>query len=138
MTTPLPLPVADALAGSVRLVVPEVALVGTACVLFTMAAFSPKRSAAFLVSVAGVAVAIALACWFGPKEAGFVGSDRSLLTHLSIDPTGPAGFVRGLSLVGLVVFLFMTATEAPPGESRGVLRLSLRPWGGRVPRGPGE
>ena len=117
MTTPLPLPVADALAGSVRLVVPEVALVGTACVLFTMAAFSPKRSAAFLVSVAGVAVAIALACWFGPKEAGFVGSDRSLLTHLSIDPTGPAGFVRGLSLVGLVVFLFMTATEAPRAKA---------------------
>jgi NADH-quinone oxidoreductase subunit N len=113
VTPPLPPPVADALAGAVRLVVPEVALVGTACVLFTMAAFSPKRSAAFLVALVGAVTALALAYQYGPKEAAFVGADRSLLVHSTIDPTGPAGFVRWLSLLGLVVFLFTTATEAP-------------------------
>ena len=108
----MPITVSDAMAAAVQLVVPEVALVGTACVLFTLAAFSPQRATTFVIALLGIAAAMALAVWFGPKEASIVGADRAVLFHSTIDPNGPALFVRWIALIAVAAFAFVVYTES--------------------------
>ncbi len=90
------------LTGSVRLVLPEIALVGTACVLFLLAAFGVGRSSAFVVSLLGIGGAAAVAVVF-PEPA--LPADQ--LTIAVIDPSRMAEFVRWLTLVSAAVFAFI-------------------------------
>lgn len=124
MTTPISTPAADVMAAAIRLVVPEAALVGAACVLFLLAAFSVKRVTAFAVSIAGIAVAMILAETYGPLEAAIVGSDHGLLFFTTIDPLGPAFVLRWLALIGAAVLSFLVYDETSDrhaGETFGCL-----------------
>ena len=111
MTTPLSSSDADVMAAAIRLVVPEVALVGAACVLFLLAAFSVTRVTAFVASILGIALAMLLADGYGPQEAALVGSDRGSLYFSTIDPLGPALYFRWLALIGAAVLAFLVYGE---------------------------
>jgi NADH-quinone oxidoreductase subunit N len=124
VTTPISPPAADVMAAAIRLVVPEAALVGAACVLFLLAAFSIQRITAFAVAIAGIAVAMILAASYGPLEAAIVGSDRSSLFYSTIDPLGPALVFRWLALIGAAVLVFLIYGESADrtaGETFGCL-----------------
>jgi len=90
------------LTGSVRLVLPEAALVGTACALFLLAAFGVGRSLAFVVTLLGIGGAAAVALLF--PEQPLAAEQLSLAV---IDPSPAAAFVRWLALVSAAVFAFI-------------------------------
>lgn len=122
MTTPISSPAADVMAAAIRLVVPEVALAGAACVLFVMAAFSVKRATAFLATILGIGLAMVLANSYGPQESALVGSDRSSLYFSTIDPLGPALYIRWLALIGAAVLaslVFVETSDRTAGEYYG-------------------
>jgi NADH-quinone oxidoreductase subunit N len=111
VTTPISSPAVDVMAAAIRLVVPEVALVGAACVLFLFAAFSVKRITAFVVTLLGIGLAMLLANGYGPQEAAIFGSDRSSLFFSTIDPLGSAMYFRWLTLIGAAVLAFLVYGE---------------------------
>ncbi len=104
------------LTGAFRLVVPEAALVGVACLLFLYAVASPRRRGAVVLGLAGVALAAALAAVLGPGEvrdfwAGVEGTPYLPRAIAPFDPTGPAAFVRWLALGAAAVFLLLSWPE---------------------------
>jgi NADH-quinone oxidoreductase subunit N len=92
------------LKGVFRLVVPEIALLGTACVVFLLGCFYNRRWLWFLASLAGVGLSAVLAAMVktGVPEA---------MTTAPIIPDATAAFVRWVSLVSAAVFLFVSWPE---------------------------
>ena len=95
--TPLP----DATAfqtAAYRMILPEVALLAAACLLFAVGLAAPRRLVAFLIGLAGLAVAAGLAVSTGAAELVAFGDPAVGRTLAPFDPTGVAGFTRWLAL----------------------------------------
>ena len=106
----------ELLTGVVRMVLPEVALVGTACLLFVLAVVYARRFLAVGVGLVGLIWAMALTFTYGSTElAAFWGAvdGTGYSPHVlaAIDPTGPAGFVRWLALAAGVALLLLSWPE---------------------------
>lgn len=93
-----------------RLILPEVALLAVACLLFVVGLAAPRRTIAFWIGMAGLGLAALLAAL--PSVGG---TERVLFDDFALnrslapfDPTGVAGFVRWLTL-GTAVVLLMAA-----------------------------
>jgi len=94
--------------GVFRLVAPEIALIGTACVIFLIGSFYNRRWLWFLVSLGGAGLAMIL--------AGTIRTDfPPLLTSAPIVPDATAAFIRWLCLGAVVVLLLMTWPEVTGG-----------------------
>ncbi len=99
------------LKGVFRLVAPEIALVGTACVVFLFGCMYNRRWLWFLVSLLGVGLAMIL--------AGTVKTEMPpLMTAAPIVPDATAGFVRWVALIAAVVLLFISWAEVTSTTSR--------------------
>lgn len=116
--TPLTLPdFKEHLLASVKFVLPEVTLVGAACVLFLLACVRGGRGVSLLFALLGV-VGAGLVAWFVPegvlvKAAGVSGTDFNP-AYSPMDPTGAAGFVRWLALAAAALYLFLGWTDSKP------------------------
>jgi NADH-quinone oxidoreductase subunit N len=101
----------DHLTSAVRYVLPESALVATACLLFVLAAFRVGRLAATAIALAGT-VAAALVMAFVP-EPPVIEAAYSVM-----NPTPLAAFVRGLTLTALALYILIGwgETKEYPGE----------------------
>ncbi|MCE9565231.1 MAG: NADH-quinone oxidoreductase subunit N [Planctomycetes bacterium] len=94
----------DTLKGVFRLVVPEIALIGTACVVFLFGCILNRRWLWFTVSFLGVILAMIL--------AGTVKTHTpELLTSASIVPDATANFIRWVALISAAVLLFISWPE---------------------------
>ncbi len=103
--TPLTDPgVQQSFLGVFRAVLPEIVLVGTACLAFLGGPFFNRRWLWFFVSLLGVAGAMVVA---GVVKADLPG----LPTAAAILPDAAAGFVRWVALVAAAVFLFVSWPE---------------------------
>lgn len=92
------------LKGVFRLAAPEIALIGTACVLFLAGSVYNRRWLWFIVSLAGVALAMIL--------AGVVKTTMPpVLTAASIIPDSAAAFARWFALIAVAVLLFLSWAE---------------------------
>jgi NADH-quinone oxidoreductase subunit N len=96
----------ERLAAVVEYVLPEVTLVGTACLLFVLAVVLNRRTLSLAVALLGVVGAGVVAVFVPENVSGF------LPAYNPIDPTGAAGFVRWLTLVSAAVYLLVCAREA--------------------------
>lgn len=95
--------VQQTLRGVFRQTAPEIALIGTACVVFLLGCFYNRRWLWFLASLAGVALAGVLAA---------VKTDMpAVLTVAPIIPDAAATFVRWVAIVSAAVFLFVSWAE---------------------------
>jgi NADH-quinone oxidoreductase subunit N len=95
--------VQQTLTGVFRLCMPEIALLGTACVAFLFGCVYNRRWLWFLVSLAGVTLAVILAR---------VRTDMPpVMTVAPIIPDAAAVFVRWVALVSTIVFLFVSWPE---------------------------
>jgi len=92
------------LKGVFRLVAPEIALVGTACIVFLFGAAYNRRWLWFLVSLVGVLVAMTLA---GAVKTAM----PPLLTAAPIIPDAAAAFTRWVALLALLLLLFVSWAE---------------------------
>lgn len=107
--TPAP---AEILTESFRYVLPEMALVGAACLLFLLAVYVRGRAAAVGVAFVGLLIAAALATR-GHVEistyeaAAETAKLQTLRTLAIIDPTGAAGFVRWMAIGSAALFLLI-------------------------------
>jgi NADH-quinone oxidoreductase subunit N len=104
------------LLGSFQLIVPEVVLVGVACVLFLLGLAVPRRLPAVALALAGVIGAAIVAALLGGHEVRdfwhvVEGTSFSARTVAPFDPTGPAAFVRWLSLISAGVYVLMCWPE---------------------------
>lgn len=98
----------DALTGVFRLVVPEVALVGAACVLFLAGLFVRGRAVHFALALAGLAAAAVLAVVFHREDVDAFAADGLVSPVLP----GPAAvFVRWLVLGLGLLFLLVSTKE---------------------------
>jgi NADH-quinone oxidoreductase subunit N len=88
-----------------RLAAPEIALIGTACVVFLFGCMLNRRWLWFVVSLLGVILAMLL--------AGLVETPMSRLdtTAATLIPDAAAGFVRWVSLISTAVLLFVAWAE---------------------------
>ena len=92
--TPLTDPgVREAFLGSFRGVVPEIILVGTACLAFLAGPFANRRWLWFVASILGVTAAMVVA---GVMRVPMPEN----LAAAAILPDGVAGFVRWVALIG--------------------------------------
>ena len=90
--------------GVFRLVAPEIALIGTACVVFLFGCMYNRRWLWFIVSLLGVGLAMIL--------AGAVRTTMPpLITAAPIVPDATAAFVRWFALISAAVLLFVTWAE---------------------------
>jgi NADH-quinone oxidoreductase subunit N len=103
--TPLTDPqVQQTLTGVFRLVVPEIVLIGTACVAFLLGTLVNRRWLWFVVSLLGVIAAGVL--------AGVVKTQMPpAMTAAPIIPDAAAAFVRWVAIISAAVFLFVTWPE---------------------------
>ncbi|AMV25841.1 NADH-quinone oxidoreductase subunit N [Gemmata sp. SH-PL17] len=101
MTDPL---LQQTLKGVFQLAVPEIALVGTACVVFLFGCVYNRRCLWFGVSLAGVALAAVLAATVETEPP-------ALLTVAPLVPDGAAAFVRWVALITAAVLLFVSWAE---------------------------
>lgn len=92
--------------GVFRLAVPEIALLGAACVVFLGGCFRGGRALWVAVSLAGVVLAGALAVTVQTAAP-------PVLTAAPIIPDAAAGFVRWLAIISAAVFLFVGWPEIP-------------------------
>ena len=96
--------VQDTLKGAFRLVLPEIVLLGTACVAFLFGTLLNRRWLWFVVSLLGVIAAAVL--------AGVVKTQMpAVLTVAPIIPDATAAFVRWVAVIAGAVFLFVTWPE---------------------------
>jgi NADH-quinone oxidoreductase subunit N len=103
----------DALTGAFRLVVPEAALVGAACVLFLLGLFVRGRTLPWVLAVAGVVAAGVLAVVFaGHEAAAYANADPAKLVRSPIDAGPGAAFVRWVALGAGLLFLLVCSKEA--------------------------
>lgn len=110
------------LAGAVEFVLPEVVLVGTACLLFVLAALYPRRTVAVGLTLIGLIGAVALTYSVSAQEitsfwAYVEGTPYSPHVLAAIDPTGPAAFVRGMALVAGFIFVLLSWPEIRDGNA---------------------
>jgi NADH-quinone oxidoreductase subunit N len=92
------------LTGVFRLAGPEIALIGTACVVFLIGCFYNRRWLGFVVSLLGVALAAILA---GAVKTQMPES----ITIAPIIPDAAGAFVRWVAIVSAAVFLFVSWAE---------------------------
>lgn len=115
--TPLTLPnFTDHLKASVGYVLPEVTLVGAACVLFLLACVRGGRGVSFLFALAGVIGAGAVA-WFVPEGVAPGSATTAVAFNPAfspIDPTGAAGFLRWMALIAAAVYVFLGWADSKP------------------------
>lgn len=105
------------LKGVFALALPEIILLGTACVAFLLGAFYNRRWLWFVVSLLGV-VAAGVVAMTVPSPAPT--SDKFVPSLSPLIADGAAGFIRGLSLAAGFVFLFVGWSEVERGQgSRG-------------------
>jgi NADH-quinone oxidoreductase subunit N len=103
----------NALTGAIELVVPEIALVGTACVLFLLGLATSSRFFHTALALVGLGGAAALAVVFHPWEASVADSLRTATeTYYPILPGPAATFVRWLALAVGLVLVFLSTKEA--------------------------
>ncbi|WP_439628686.1 NADH-quinone oxidoreductase subunit N [Gemmata sp.] len=96
--------------GVFRLVVPEIALVGTACVVFLFGSAFNRRWIWFTVSLLGVIAAMVL--------AGTVRTPTpEVLTAAPIVPDAAANFIRWVALISGAVLLFLSWPEVNRGHA---------------------
>ena len=101
MTDPL---LQQTLKGVFRLAAPEIALVGTACVVFLFGAMYNRRWLWFVVSLLGAILAAVL--------AGTVKTEMPpLITASALIPDAAADFVRWVALITAFVLLFVSWPE---------------------------
>jgi len=109
------------LTGVFRLVAPEIALIGTACVVFTFAAVYNRRWLGFTVSLLGVILAGVL--------AGTVTTAMpEIVTASPILPDALGAFIRWVAIITAAVLLFLTWAEIPRregGEYYGCLLVAI-------------
>src|SRR4051794_7688690 len=97
MTEPL---LQQTFTGVFRLAAPEIALVGTACVVFLFGCLLNRRWLWFVVSLLGVILAMLL--------AGLVETQMPpVLAAAPLIPDAPAGFVRWVALITAAVLVFV-------------------------------
>ncbi|MBP3954279.1 NADH-quinone oxidoreductase subunit N [Gemmata sp. G18] len=101
MTDPL---LQQTLKGVFRLAVPEIALIGTACVVFLFGCLHNRRWLWFTVSLIGVVAAAVLAATVQTEVP-------PLLTVAPLVPDGTAAFVRWVTLITVAVLLFVSWAE---------------------------
>jgi NADH-quinone oxidoreductase subunit N len=105
------------LTGAVRFVIPEVILLGVACLLFVQAVILPARWLSVMLGLGGIIAAAIVALVFdvrGSEVAAFweIGAKADApRTLASIDPTGAASFVRWLALASGFLFVLMCWRE---------------------------
>ncbi len=92
---------------SLSFVAPEMVLVGAACVLFTLAAFRSSRGLAFILTLLSLCGAAGVAIFVPEPIAVHFNS-----AHSTIDPTGLAGVIRWIALVGAFFFALIGWGEA--------------------------
>lgn len=102
--------VQQTLTGVFRLALPEIVLLGTACLAFLFGPFVNRRWLWFLVSLCGVAGAMVLA---GVANA----PAPEVLTAAPLVPDAAAGFVRWVALISAAVFLFVSWPEVGRGHA---------------------
>ncbi|MBX9626443.1 MAG: NADH-quinone oxidoreductase subunit N [Gemmataceae bacterium] len=100
--------VQQTLTGVFRLAVPEIVLLGTACLAFLVGPFVPGRRLWFGAALAAVAGAMAAAVLDTPPPP-----ELPAAASLLADPA--AGFVRWLALASAAVFLLVTWPEVGRG-----------------------
>lgn len=117
------------LAEAYRFLLPEMVLLGTACLLFVLAVVAPRRSYAFALAFAGlIGAAILAACVTVPsvgEPLGFTelgwfwnvvdGTPYHPRAAAPFDPTGPAAFIRFLALGFGAVLLLLAWNETREG-----------------------
>jgi len=108
-------PLTDSLAqqtftGVFRLVLPEIVLLGTACLVFLLGSLVNRRWLWFLVSLIGVIVAAIVA---GVAKT----SMPPVLTVAPILPDAAAGFIRWVAIISAGGFLFVTWPEVNRGHA---------------------
>jgi NADH-quinone oxidoreductase subunit N len=96
------------LKGVFRLVAPEIALIGTACVIFLFGCAYNRRWLWFLVSLSGVCLAMILA---GAVKT----ATPPVISAAPIVPDAVAAFVRWFALLAALVLLFISWAEASNG-----------------------
>ena len=92
---------------SIRFLLPELVLVGSACVLFLLAAFRSNRRTSGFLALCAIGAATAVSFYF--KEPAFLASDRFVA---AIDPTGVAQFVRWLALGAGVLYVLIGYSDS--------------------------
>lgn len=98
----------ETLKGVFRLVAPEIALIGTACIVFLLGCFFNRRWLWFTVSLLGVILAAVL--------AGVVKTaPPSVMTVAPIVPDATAAFVRWVAIITAAVLLFVSWAEVRRG-----------------------
>ena len=96
--------VQPAFTGVFRAVLPEIILVGTACLAFLAGPFAPRRWLWFVASILGLTAAMVV--------AGVVRVPMpDVPTAAAILPDGAAGFVRWVALIAAAVFVFVSWAE---------------------------
>jgi NADH-quinone oxidoreductase subunit N len=95
----------DHLTASVRFVLPEVTLVGAACLLFTLAAFRCSRILSLSLGLIAVAGATAVALLV-PEP-----TDTFNPAYAPIDPSGAAPFIRWIAFLSATVYLLLGWAE---------------------------
>ncbi len=114
---PFPEIATEFLTGAVRFVIPEVILLGVACLLFVQAVTLPARWLSVVLGLGGLVAAAVVALVFdlrGSEVAAFweIGAKADApRTLASIDPTGAASFVRWLALASGFLFVLMCWRE---------------------------
>ena len=114
---PFPEIATEFLTGAVRFVIPEVILLGVACLLFVQAVLLPARWLSVVLGLGGIVAAAIVALVFdvrGSEVAAFweIGAKADApRTLASIDPTGAASFVRWLALASGFLFVLMCWRE---------------------------
>src|SRR5262245_33909186 len=96
--------VQQTLKGVFRLAAPEIALVGTACIVFLFGCMCNRRWLWFVVSLLGVTLAMVL--------AGTVKTQMpSAISVAPLIPDAAANFVRWVALVTAAVLVFVSWAE---------------------------
>ncbi len=97
----------DQVSQSIRFLLPELTLVGSACVLFLLAAFRSSRR--FSGSLAFGAILAAAGVAFFVGEPAFLASDRFVA---SIDPSGVAPFIRWVALGAGALYVLLGFSDS--------------------------
>lgn len=107
------------LTGAVRFVIPEIILVGVACLLFLQAVLLPARWLSVFLALAGIGSAAIVAGVFDARgteiHAFWQIADQANAdtprTVAVVDPTGAASFVRWMALVSGALFAMISWRE---------------------------
>ncbi|QEL17012.1 NADH-quinone oxidoreductase subunit N [Limnoglobus roseus] len=103
----------EALTGVFKLVVPEIALVGVACVLFVLGLFTSSRFLHTSLAVLGLAGAFAVALVAQPWETTlYDGLKANTEAYYPILPSAAATLIRYLTLAAGLVLMLLSTKEA--------------------------